>query len=208
MSDQLNQSPSERDSNQRKHFRFFSEPISNKPEPELVMPVSTGTQLAKAREKLKLSRADVSKIIRLSEDLIDAIEKCHYDKLFARAYATGYVRAYASVVQLNANELIKNDPELGVDAIPNSRSNDFNSSGKKRSYYRTTWSTIAARGITIVFVVILVVTGWNFRDEFQVWWDNQNQAETILDIQEAPTDSQRINTPTESGGIDSNQTPS
>ena len=87
--------------------RFFN----RKTDPGIAIKSDTGTRLSKAREKLKLSQTDIADQLRLSTTIIDAIEARQYDKLFGKAYATGYVRAYASAVGLNADEIIANDPD-------------------------------------------------------------------------------------------------
>ncbi len=195
-----------------KHFGFGTDSISNKSEPDLSIRLDTGTRLAEARRKLDLTQSDISHQIKLSEDLIDAIEFCRYDKLFGKAYATGYVRAYASVVQLDPDELIENDPQLGVEAITNIETANYPSSSNK-THYTTTWSTIATRIIVIGLILLLAVAGWNFRDEFMAWWDgqvqdSQVQQQNILEIQESPTDEQQKTNPAEPSGIDNIQTPS
>lgn len=190
-----------------KHFGFGTDSVSNKSDPDLAIRLDTGTRLAEARRKLNLTQSDISNQIKLSEDLIDAIEFCRYDKLFGKAYATGYVRAYASVVQLDPDELIENDPQLGIEVITNIETLNY-TSGNKKTHYTTTWSTIATRVIVIGIILLLAVTGWNFRDEFMVWWDSQVQQQNILEIQESPPDEQKKPDPAEPGGIDNLQTPS
>ena len=190
-----------------KHFGFGTDSVSNKSDPDLAIRLDTGTRLADARRKLNLTQSDISNQIKLSEDLIDAIEFCRYDKLFGKAYATGYVRAYASAVELDPDELIENDPELGVEAITKVETVNY-PFGSKKPQYTTTWSTIATRAIGIGFILLLLVTGWNFRDEFMVWWGGQVQQQNILEIQESPTDKQKKTDPAEPSGIDNIQTPS
>ncbi len=191
-----------------KRFSFDTDPVVNKIGPEFAIRIDTGARLAEARKKLNLTQSDISNQIKLSEELIDAIENCRYDELFGKAYATGYVRAYASVVQLDPDELIQNDPQLGVEAIAYGEDVNYPSGRRRKNHYTTTWTTIATRVIAIGFVLLLVVTGWNLRDEFMAWWNSDVQQQNIIDIPESPTDGQKKQTPAEPGGIDNSQTPS
>lgn len=65
-----------------------------------------GERLQIAREAMGLSREDVAKKLRINTAKIVAIENGDVDSIAAPVFAAGYVRAYARLVTLPADELI------------------------------------------------------------------------------------------------------
>ncbi len=65
-----------------------------------------GERLRLARETLKLSQQDVAERIRISVDKVAALENDEIAKVGAPVFAVGYIRAYARIVSLPADELI------------------------------------------------------------------------------------------------------
>jgi len=65
-----------------------------------------GNKLKAAREKRKLSRADVAKAVRISTQYVEAIENNEFHKLIAPIYAKGFIKLYAQCVQLDPAPLL------------------------------------------------------------------------------------------------------
>jgi len=68
--------------------------------------VVTGQRLREAREGLGLSRDDVARELRLQEKLIGALEEGDRSQLPPAAFINGYLRAYARLLGLPAEQLI------------------------------------------------------------------------------------------------------
>lgn len=66
-----------------------------------------GDKLKAAREKQKMTAADVAKAVRIKTDYITAIEKNEFYKLIAPVYARGFVKLYAQCVQLDPTSLLR-----------------------------------------------------------------------------------------------------
>lgn len=67
---------------------------------------SAGAQLARAREALGMSLADVANALRLSVRQVEAIEADDYDKLPGRTFVRGFMRNYARLVNLDPDLLL------------------------------------------------------------------------------------------------------
>ncbi len=72
-----------------------------------------GERLRLAREALKLSQQDVAERIRINVDKVAALEADEIVRVGAPVFAVGYIRAYARIVGLPADELIPGFTGLG-----------------------------------------------------------------------------------------------
>lgn len=66
-----------------------------------------GNKLKAAREKQKMTVADVAKAVRINKDYVEAIEKNEFHKLIAPIYARGFIKLYAQCVQLDPAPLLR-----------------------------------------------------------------------------------------------------
>ncbi len=166
--------------------RFTLQDASIDDEPYINFEPDTGQRLVDARNNLNLSISDVAEALKLSEEIIYAIENRQYNSLFGLAYATGYVRSYASLVKLDPDELIHNDPDLGVQAITEK---NFDLSVLRPitnySHQFTSWVAIAVRSVIIISLFTLAVIGWNKRDDISLWWNERLKTEETIEIQES-----------------------
>ena len=155
-------------------------------EPYINFEPDTGQRLADARNNLNLSISDIAEALKLSEEIISAIENRQYNSLFGLAYATGYVRSYASLVKLDPDDLIRNDPDLGVQAITD-KYFDLStlSPMTNHNHQITSWVAIAVRSVIIISLFTLAVIGWNKRDDISLWWNERLKTENTLEIQES-----------------------
>lgn len=68
---------------------------------------SIGSKLKAAREKKKLSPADVATAIRINTRYIKAIENNKFDILIAPIYARGFIKLYAEYVEMDPAPLLR-----------------------------------------------------------------------------------------------------
>ena len=73
-----------------------------------------GLCLRTAREKHQLSREDVAAQLRLTKQRIVEIESDHYSSHIPLTFIRGYLRSYARLVNVSANEVIVAFDELGL----------------------------------------------------------------------------------------------
>ncbi len=66
-----------------------------------------GQRLRQAREALNLSQRDVARQLHLNEGLIQALEDNNEQALPAKTYLLGYLRNYARLLNLPADEIIE-----------------------------------------------------------------------------------------------------
>jgi len=73
---------------------------------ELLQKRDFGSDLRKAREKLGMSTNDVAENLLISVDIIKAIENSQADALPALTFTQGYIRSYARLLGLSADDII------------------------------------------------------------------------------------------------------
>ncbi len=118
-----------------------------------------GDLLTRAREKLSLSQKDIASRLNLSAQIIAALDSNDFDKLPAPTYVRGYIRSYARVVNLDADNLIglyegvaEAPPEILPDVKPAVQASSRDKPVKAMTYLVT---------FTLVFLLI-------------AWWQGQN----------------------------------
>ncbi|HTN53271.1 MAG TPA: helix-turn-helix transcriptional regulator [Anaeromyxobacter sp.] len=75
------------------------------PVPEDRLP-AFGRWLARERELRGLARDEVARATKLAPGVVEALESGEEGRVPPRAYAVGYLRAYASAVGLDADEVV------------------------------------------------------------------------------------------------------
>jgi cytoskeleton protein RodZ len=73
-----------------------------------------GPRLRAAREALGLGVNDIAKRMRLQEHVIHQIEQDIYDENTALVFVKGYLRSYAALVGLNADQIIQDFISMGL----------------------------------------------------------------------------------------------
>lgn len=158
-------------------------------DPKIAFDLGTGRMLLEARLQRNMSVTDVAQALILPEGVIEAIENREYSKIASIAYATGYVRAYAQLVQLDADELIKSDPDLGLSAI----TSDVSSSQEitapptvERSLRdRLRVFNSLSKAIFALILVTALVLSWVYRGDISTWFTELVISGKISQVEES-----------------------
>ena len=80
---------------------------------------SCGERLLAARREKSVSVAEIAKELHISEQKVEALERNEFEMLGAQVFAKGYIRKYAQMVGVNADEIVSDYDELAAaDAQP------------------------------------------------------------------------------------------
>ena len=66
-----------------------------------------GNTLRAAREETNASLDDISALLKIRSDHLQALENDDFERLPGSVYAIGFIRTYATHLDLNAGELIE-----------------------------------------------------------------------------------------------------
>ena len=140
--------------------------------PKLANQSSTGEILAEARRKHNLNTRDIAEALYLSEKIIHTIEKSDFSSLPGTAYATGYVRSYATHLNLDADEIIANDPELGFVSRAALNPYVYNPNGTVELKSGARWLTLVVRAAVVGIAVAACAIVWVQRDTITGLWND------------------------------------
>lgn len=112
---------------------------------------SGGERLAAARREQKVVIAEIAKELHISEDKVAALERNEFELLGAPVFAKGYMRKYAQLVGLDADEILADYAELtaAVDTQPVFRARPR----PRREMSPGPW-------IAVIVIIILAVTAY------------------------------------------------
>jgi len=68
---------------------------------------TVGQDLRKARQRKGEDLAQISRVLKIRKDHLDALEESNFDALPGRAYTIGFVRSYAGYLGLDAGECVE-----------------------------------------------------------------------------------------------------
>ena len=68
---------------------------------------TVGQDLRKARQRKGEDLAQISRVLKIRKDYLDALEESHYDAIPGRAYTIGFVRSYAQYLGLDARGCVE-----------------------------------------------------------------------------------------------------
>ena len=68
---------------------------------------TVGQDLRKARQRKGEDLAQISRVLKIRKDYLDALEESHFDALPGRAYTIGFVRSYAQYLGLDARGCVE-----------------------------------------------------------------------------------------------------
>ncbi len=134
--------------------------------------MTIGERLKKEREKKGYSLDEVHSRLRIHPSILSQIEGGRFDELPAPIYAKGFIKRYSEFLELNAQEILveydsvsgRKRPPLEV-PVPSREANAASQAllrnGSKRVETRPVLLRIAALGVTIAVVWILVGTLWS-----------------------------------------------
>jgi cytoskeletal protein RodZ len=116
--------------------------------------IRVGQRLAEARFKKGLNLDDVSQATKIKIEFLTAIEEGEYEKLPSFAYAQGFIRNYAKLVDLPDKEVLaifrrEFASDKNIKVLPRSFSEDYSGSKLKNK-----------QPILIISLVFLVVFGF------------------------------------------------
>lgn len=125
-----------------------------------------GQLLAKARRALKLTPEEVAGQLNLTPATVVALEQDDYDQLPGLTFARGYLRAYARLLGLNHEEILRLC--RGAEPSPESASASTmrSKSGSHPIQYRRRWALSSLLGICVL--------------AYTAWWVFDNKREAIL----------------------------
>ncbi len=143
----------------------ISESVNDMKIPELTepvpqSPVSPGQLLAERRQDWGLSIPEVAANLNLGLDTIEALESDDYSNLPGSTFVKGYMRSYAKLLKLDAEDLISSidlQPER-ITEIPSSRA-VLKSKGKTRSRDKKSGGGFFRWILLIVVIGIVIAVG-------------------------------------------------
>ncbi len=102
--------------------------------------VGPGQMLSDARKKLSLSTGDIAEKLKFKISLVENIEQDIFDQKLPATYNRGYLRSYAKLVNIDADELLTAYDMLGVANVQRSEMQSFsNLTGKQAEHSRLMW---------------------------------------------------------------------
>lgn len=143
-------------------------------ETESLTPDFSGSSFVVAREQLGLSAVQVAAELRLSLEQVEALETGNFSKLPSVVFTRGYIRAYAKLVKLDGDELVRqyercHGGERATTPIRTvARVRPSASSGP-----------VTFGSLMLLVLVVVGATFW--------WWQTQYGHEVAADNQPEPT---------------------
>lgn len=132
-------------------------PVENKGAP--------GASLRKVRQSLGLTEDEVAIQLHLSRGVIEALENDQFEQLHGTTFARGYLRAYAKLLNLPAEEIIASFNTLYPDNRERAPAPDRNYKHLVIKQRRHSESSVKWIGYTIIVIMIaLVITWWHNHD--------------------------------------------
>lgn len=141
-----------------------------------------GETLRLARLQKNLTEEHIAKQMRLSPRIIKAIENDDYNSIQCMAFARGYVRSYARIVDLSGDEIVEKLHSIG-----------FEEPEAKTLMHPSYISTSSSKGEKIIRWVTYLISGILVALVF-IWWQNSHNAsdlntemQTMLPKEEIPS---------------------
>jgi cytoskeletal protein RodZ len=118
--------------------------------------VEFGKYLSQQRELRGLSREEVSRVTKISPSLLIALEEGQVERLPARVFVLGYIRAYATVIGLAPEEAVLRYEEVDK-ATPEPSPVVLERERRRRAWLVLTGVLVVALGVGTY--VALVMSG-------------------------------------------------
>lgn len=145
--------------------------MTEKEEPEEANVPECGRQLRRTREKLGLSVDDVAAELRLSGFQIQALEDDDWRRLPGATYARGYLRSYARLIGLDADQLMagastkeieitRREPQIAAAKREARAPEDEQDERTSEASGGLPWRWVAVIGV----VAVMAVGFWQYRE--------------------------------------------
>lgn len=137
-----------------------------------------GEQLQAARIRKGLALEDVANRMHLSTAILEAIENNNFEEITAPIFVKGYLRAYARIVSLNEDDMIRQYLELYSEEDPPIHSTSNLAPELSSNDTRIKWTTYL-----VILLLAVLLGAW--------WWNKQQNLEppVSLDLQPPSTSS-------------------
>ena len=117
--------------------------------------VGPGQMIAEGRKKLSFSVDDVANKLKFRTVLVQNIEQDIFDQALPATYNRGYLRSYAKLVNIDADEVLSAYDMLGVAEIQRSEMQSFsNLTEKQAEHSRLMWLTYLIVAILLGLMVL------------------------------------------------------
>ena len=145
---------------------------------------TVGASLAAGREALGITQTEAADVLNLTQRTIAALEADDYDNLPGWVYASGYIRAYARMLGLDADDLVARSSAMrqeSANAVP--KTEEATSAARRRVNKMPIQLTLRQWGY-LVFGVLALVVLVSFFDEIPR--PEQHQAVAQQPLSETP----------------------
>lgn len=162
--------------------------------------VGPGLMLSEARKKLSLSVEDVSSRLNFRTNLINEIEKDVFDPLLPATFNRGYLRSYAKLVGVDADEVLSAYDMLSVAEEQRSEMQSFsNLTEKQAEHSRLMWFSY----LIVALLFGLVVVWWLQEPKLPVDFFKQTEQSVATEQEQSSSSNDVIvNVPTETAPPD------
>ena len=136
-----------------------------------------GKRLRMAREALGLNQADIAIHLKLDVEKIEDLENDLVDKIVAPVFLSGYLRAYARLVNLSGDELIADFAQLAEMTSPSLKPTAKSEPGHLRkvpdklpahmTLASKGWSGIVIGALLILAILVAAALWWNNPETMQ-----------------------------------------
>jgi len=130
---------------------------------ELLQKLDFGAPLKRAREKASMSHIDVVDELLISIDIIKALENSQVEALPAPAFTRGYIRSYARLLNVPADEILADYVKMAPDSSHELSAHSILPVQKSSS---DNLIKLMSYGFVVVAVVVLVY--WLYTTDFNV----------------------------------------
>jgi cytoskeleton protein RodZ len=130
---------------------------------ELLQKLDFGAPLKRAREKASMSHIDVADELLISIDIIKALENSQIEALPAPAFTRGYIRSYARLLSVSADEILTDYVKMAPDSSHELSAHSILPVQKSSS---DNVIKLVSYGFVVVALVVLIY--WLYTTDFNV----------------------------------------
>lgn len=149
---------------------------------ERTQALGPGSRLRIAREAARLSLAEVAKHLHLTSQLIHDIEQDDYSRAPSFVFVRGYLRAYANLVLLPADDIVAGFNHLGLEEAPSNRPRRSFTHHRNQADHWLRWFGM------ILLLGMLSITA--------IWWSHYKTAKPTIAMPKISTSSPTVSAPT------------